>query len=201
MSLGPEVIPAPRVMAVNKFVRRFNYVLNEPPADGALVQQWAVAHGLDENGDEVLLVAHSIIGDRDEAIDLMSMKKSSFEKLVPLAVLGAVPNDTSALSTSESGLVEPPVNADISDHRRPNCGLSADEGFHLADRWVSGRKPIRQTSIFLRRALPVIPEDFADSYVKALQYLDAKFVLGDAGVEIAAVCFAIATVLDVSDDE
>lgn len=201
MNFGPDVIPAPRVMAVEKFLRRFHYVPNDAPHEGSLVQLWAVAHGVDENGEETLLVAHSIIGDGDEAVDHLPMKKSAFEKLVPLSILGTIPDDVSALSDLQSGPVEAPLCTTSVDPRSASVLVSADEGFDLSQRWMAGRKPIRQTVGYLRRALPVVPDDFAGSYVKSLQYLDSKSLEGEEAIEIAAMCFAIATVIDAISEE
>lgn len=198
---GPEVIPAPRVMAVEKFLRHFNYVLNDTPPEGALVQLWAVAHGTDEQGEEMLLVAHSIIGEGDEPIDHMPMKKSAFEKLLPLSLLGTVPEDLSALSEVQGAMCEGPISGDSTTTTVRPVGASADEGFDLADRWMSGRKPVRQTVAFLRRSILIIPGDVAEGYVQALQRLELKDFHEDGHIDIAAICFAIATLLNACEPD
>lgn len=198
---GPEVIPAPRVMAVEKFLRRFNYVLNDVPPEGALVQLWAVAHGTDEQGEEMLLVAHSIIGGGDEPIDHIPMKKSAFEKLLPLSLLGTVPEDLSALSEVQGAVREGPISGNSTTTTVRPVEASADEGFDLADRWMSGRKPVRQTVAFLRRSILIISGDAAEGYVQALQRLESKDFHDDGHIDIAAICFAVATLMNACEPD
>lgn len=201
MTNEPDSLPSPRVMGAKKFMKRFHHRFNEPPTDDALVQMWAVAHGHDEAGNDVLLVAVAIIGEGDEPFGHQPMKKSTFEKLMPLSVLAQSPNDPSLLAELGPGPVEGPVARTKPGAVKVRAQVTSDEAFELCDKWVSGRRPIRQTIVFFRRILPLVPEPMAEAFVRAYQAIDAKSFGDETDSEVAAICFAIGTFLQVREEE
>lgn len=197
---SPESLPAPRVMGVKKFAKRFHHHFDEHPKDDALVQMWAVAHGHDEAGNDVLLVALSIIGEGDEPFDHQPMKKSTFENLMPLSLLAHCPDDPSVVATLGPGPVEGPVTRTGLGAVKTRVGVSSEEAFELCEKWMSGRRPVRRTLSLFRQVLGLIPEPMAEAFISAYQLVETKSFEHGSNPQVAAICFAIGTVLQAREE-
>jgi hypothetical protein len=197
----PPSLPAPRVIAASLLKKRFPALMADLPDGNQLLQVWAVAVAINDHGHEILLAGCATFGSSDEAQTLVPVPKKVFESWFPLSMLNAIPDGVDGIDSLGPARPERmvPFGGGVATARA--LDITAAEGYDLADRWVSGRQPVRRTRTFLQRALGVIPGELAGDLTETYQMVLAKDFDEDSMSRIGAMCFAIACLLEGDEQE
>lgn len=195
--MNPEIpnLPVPRVVKSSVLKKRFAKLMTDIPDGDHLLQVWAIAVGQNEQGRDILLTSCAVVGSFDEAQSVVPVPKDVFESWFPLAMLNAVPNDLSGVDKLPPARSERIVVREAIATGRQVVEISANEGFELADKWASGYQPTRRTRAYLQKALAVIPNELAGDFTETYQKLVNKDFDEESQSQIAALCFAIASLL------
>lgn len=197
----PPSLPAPRVIAANLLKKRFPALMADIPDGDQLLQVWAVAVGTNDHGHDILLTGCAAFGSFDEAQTFVPVPKKVFESWFPLAMLNTVPDGVDGIDDLAPARPERAVVSGGGVATAQAVDISSAEGYDLADRWVSGRQPVRRTRTYLQRALGVIPGELAGDLSETYQMVLAKEFDEDSSSRIAAMCFAIASLLEDGEQE
>jgi len=192
-----HVFPTPRVMSAEVLINRYLADVSLPRIDTDLVQVWVVGRDhADEAGHPMVRVAfQSLDGSLCTGLTV-SMRKSTFESLVPLASLIALPDDPELIDELDLVFTEPRIAGTEPEAPQAPSIPSVDEAFELADQWSRGESPVVETLDFLQRSVSEVPHEFAVSYVQVIRMLVNGNLGQDADVQIATLCRGLALVLD-----
>ena len=196
----PPGLPSPRVVRSSTLKKRFPKLMTDIPDGDHLLQVWAIAVGQNEQGCEILLTGCAVFGSFNEAQSVVPVPKEVFESWFPLALLNTVPDDLSNIDTLPAARSERIVVREAITTGRQAIEISADEGYELADKWASGYQPTRRTRAYLQKALAVIPSELAGDFTETYQKLVNKNFDEESPSQIAALCFAIASLLESPED-
>ena len=197
----PPSLPAPRVIAAKLLKKRFPALMTDISDEEQLLQVWAVAVGTNDHGHDILLTGCAAFGSFDEAQTFVPVPKKVFESWFPLAMLNTVPDGADGIEALGPARPERTVVSGGGVATAQAVEISAADGYDLSDRWVSGRQPVRRTRTFLQRALGVIPGELAGDLTEIYQLLLAKEFDEDSISRIAAMCFAVASLLEGDEQE
>ena len=192
----PPSLPAPRVVRSSTLKKRFPKLMTDIPEGDHLLQVWAIAIGETDQGRDVLLTGCAMLGSFDEAQSFVPVPKDVFESWFPLAMLNAVPEDLNGFEALPPARPERVVVREAITNGRQVVEISAGEGYELAERWASGYQPARRTRAYLQKALAVIPSVLAGDFTETYQELVHKAFDDESPTRIAALCFAIASLLE-----
>lgn len=176
--------------------KRFPKLFRDITDNDHLLQVWAIAEVQDEQGHVILLKNCAVFGSFDEAQSFMPVPKNVFESWFPLAMLNTVPDDLSMVGTLPSARAERVVERKAITTGCRAVEISANEGYELADRWTSGYQPTRRTRAYLQKALSMIPSELTGDFTEMYQKLVNKDFDEESPTRIAALCFAIASLLN-----
>lgn len=192
----PPSLPSPRVVKSSVLKKRFPKLMTDIPDGDHLLQVWAIAVGQNEQGRHILLTGCAVFGSFDEAQSFVPVPRNVFESWFPLAMLNTVPDDLSRFDTLPAARPERVVVREAINTGCRVIEISADEGYELADKWASGYQPTRRTRAYLKRALAIIPSELAGDFTETYQKLVNKDFDEESPTQIAALCFAIASLLE-----
>lgn len=191
----PPSLPSPRVVKSTVLKKRFPKLMTDIPDGDHMLQVWAIAVGQNEQGRDFLLTGCAVFGSFDEAQSVVPVPKDVFESWFPLAMLNTVPDDLAGVDTLPPARSERVVVREVIAMGRQAIEISANEGYELADKWASGYQPTRRTQTYLQKALAVIPNELAGDFTETYQKLVNKDFDEESQSQIAALCFAIASLL------
>jgi len=192
----PLSLPSPRVVKSSVLKKRFPKLMTNIPDGDRLLQVWAITVAQDHQGRDILLAGCAFFGSFDEAQSFVPVPKKVFESWFPLAMLNTVPDDLSGVDTLPPARAEGIVVPKAITKGCRTIEISANEGYELADRWTSGYQPLRRTRAYLQKALAVIPSELAGDFTETYQKLVNKDFDDESPTQIAALCFAIASLLE-----
>jgi hypothetical protein len=196
--MGPEPkFPTPRVMSAEVLVNRYLADVAMPTFDTDLVQLWVVGRDqVDETGHPMLRVAVQALDGSSISKVIVSMRKSTYDSLHPLATLVHLPDDLESIDDVDAEFTEPRLVASEPVVEEQSAIPSVDDAHDLADRWSQGETPIRETIDFLERSVAEVPQELAVSDVQVMKMLVNENFGQDADVQIITLCRGLALVLD-----
>lgn len=196
--MGPEPkFPTPRVIAADVLVNRYLADVAMPTFDTELVQLWVVGRDqVDDTGHPMLRVAVQALDGSSISKVIVSMRKCTYDSLVPLAILMRQPDDLESIDDVDAEFTEPRLAALEPVVGEQSALPSVDDAHDLADRWSQGETPIRETIDFLARSVAEVPQELAVSYVQVMKMLVNENFGQDADVQIITLCRGLALVLD-----
>ena len=196
----------PRVMSAEVFVRCYLGNGYQPvnPDDPwsekhwvfgtEMIQVWIIgSFPRDEAGNEMVQVAAQSIDGSETTTVVATMRRLTFDRLMPLSILFSDPSlEVLFLREEECEWWEPKLvlggSGEVDDLPVRLKDLSA--------RWSRGELPIDETIEVLGQVVEEVPADLAVSYIEVIKILRRQKIDFDADIQIATLCRTLGAAID-----